>query len=202
MFTKDDLISDIIAFYDQYIYAKSIIMIFHDAEAAEKNYNKSKMFFRLVASSCIDSYCMTLARLYEEDGKSKTIRGFVNTCKKNKHLFNNPDLVMEKLTTFSRKLKQDDDLKNVVKVILYRRNKYFAHNDKNIFVNDKDNTSLGYMPMHQIWMLLRETGKLLRDLSCELNYDVDKNIDCYIYNKDLDEMIDSNLLHRLSDSIM
>lgn len=199
--TKEYLLREISAFYEQYVYLKNIILIFNDAESAVKYYYKSKDFFRLVASSCIDSYCMTLARLYEEGGQSKTIRRFIKICKENRHLFNSPDEVMEKLTSFSRNLKKDD-LKNAIKVILYRRNKYFAHNDEKAFAKDESNISLGYLPMYQIWTLTRETGRLLRELSRELNYDVDDDYSCNIYNKDLDELIESKYLHRNLDSIM
>ena len=196
--TKEQILLETTLFYDQYLYVKDVMRVFLDADAAEKNQNKSKNFFMISASACIDSYSMTLSRMYEKDSKSKTIYSLINKCKNNKDLFEKPDEMMEYLTTFNRNLKQDEYLKNAINILSHRRNKIFAHNDKECFIEYPTEFSDGtknHVPLFQLWMLIKVTGELLQKISHELGCDIE-NLMSVKYDGDLTDLIDMEHLRR------
>ena len=120
--TKENLIDYTRNFYEQYLYVVDIYNAYQDSHIAEQHGNPdTKMYFLMVASACIDSYKMTLARLYDEN--SDTIYKLIQTCKDNRNFFANPEKMFEFLTEKGRFLKKDEFLKNAVTVIRHRRNK-------------------------------------------------------------------------------
>ena len=130
---RNNLTEDVKKFYEQYLYLRDVYNTYLDSDRAEKYSNCGKPFFQMVCSACYDSYIMTLAGLFDKNSKSKTLNELISICKSNKDIFENPDDTFDFLTEHLRKLKQDKMLKNAVEVIVRRRNKYFAHNDKEYF---------------------------------------------------------------------
>ena len=202
---KEILLQEIMAFYEQYLYAKDIMNAYLDASAAENHQDKSRNFFMMTASACIDSYMMTMARLYDKDKKSKSIYSLLKQCKNNLHLFKDSIDIRDYLIEFNRCLKKDDSLKNAIKIISYRRNKIFAHNDNESFLIDGFekilNAETNYMPMHQLWKLIKVTGEFLRTISLALNCDLDKSMNSK-YDGDLIDLIDENNLHRILPGLL
>lgn len=170
---REEIVEDVKNFYEQYLYLKDIYLASMDSSLAEKYSDSGKEFFIMATSAFIDSYMMTLARMFDEDGKSMKVSELINKCKSNKDVFTNPDEVFVFLTDEGRKLKNDKDLSNAVKVIRHRRNRYLAHNDKEYFSHSKptdmamlDNDCL---PSYEIWFLIKWIRELLEKLLEELN---------------------------------
>ena len=196
--TKESLLNEIMFFYDQYLYVKDIVYTFIDADATEERQCKSNNFFKMAASACIDSYSMTLARLFDQNKnkKSETIFTLIDKCKKSIDLFQDSADVMNYLSKYIYSLTQDSDLNNAIKLLKYRRNKYFAHNDKKFMfldvTEDLPDGSKNHLPSYQLWMLIRNTGNLLRTLAYKLDgCELDK-IMLPKYNGDLRDILDCN----------
>lgn len=175
---RNEIAEELKNFYEQYLYIKDIYNVFLDSSLAEDCSGDGNVFFQMVTSACVDSYMMTLARMFDEDSKSAGIAKLINKCKQQKDLFNNPDDVFVFLTDKGRSLKKDRELKNALEVIRQRRNHYFAHNDQEYFLhvneNDKAVQDESYLPSYQIWMLINFVKDLLVKLMDELNVNYDE----------------------------
>ena len=185
---RNNLTEDVKKFYEQYLYLRDVYNTYLDSDRAEKFSNCGKPFFQIACSACYDSYIMALARLFDKNSKSKTLNELINICKNNKDIFENPDDTFDFLTEHLRKLKQDKMLKNAVEVIGRRRNKYFAHNDKEYFTqSDKAVIDPSYLPLYEITMLIYWIKELLEKLMKEL--DIVPSDMLPKYNHELAEMI-------------
>ncbi len=197
---RNEIIEEVENFYEQYLYLKDIYNTYLDCAMAEEYSESGKTFLKMASSACIDSYMMTLARLFDEDGKSAKLSEMINKCKQNKSVFENPDDTFAFLTEHARKLKQDKDLKNAVAIIGHRRNKYFAHNDKEYFQHSKETdkvvTDSSYLPSYEIWMLIKWIKELLEKLMQEL--DTSPSDMQAKYNRDLAELIPAIREHQIS----
>ena len=187
---KKEIEEDLMNFYEQYLYFKDVYCTALDSSLAEGLSDKGNNYFLIANSACIESYMMTLARLFDEDGKSATLRSLINKCKKNKDLFDHPDAVFDYLTEAGRKLKSDE-LKHATEVIRHRRNHYFAHNDLAYFAHSNpDDLAViddKHLKDYEIWMLARFVEELLKKLMSELGVDyTDMQLK---YNRDLADLV-------------
>lgn len=184
--SKEELVAKVEEFYRQYNYLADMIDVYHQSDTIEsemkKAGNASTIYFRIVCSACVDSFLMTLARMYDVNKKSDTIISLINECKSddNKKSFEHPDEVSQFLTDAGRKLKKDD-IRKIREILIARRNAHIAHNDKNHFVEKAPAQKNGVedaankLPMMSIWELTRYTGELLRYLLKELSCDTSEN---------------------------
>ena len=197
MVTKEYLIEYTRNFYEQYLYMVDIHNTCQDSHIAEQyGYPDTKIYFFMVASACIDSYMMTLARLYDKN--SDTIYKLINTCKENKNFFANPEEMFNFITEKGRFLKNDKFLKNAVAVIRHRRNKYIAHNDVEYFSHsqpsDKAVQDSSYMPLYEVWMLINFIGDLLKQILIGLG--IKPEMQCK-YNRDFFKLFPELEFHRI-----
>ncbi len=183
MMTKEELLEYTKNYYEQYLYVYDIYNAFLDSSIAEKHGSKANAYFKMLTSACIDSYIMTLARLYDELGDPETINKLINTCKDHKDLFSHPDEMFGFITEKGRELKKDKMLRNAIEVIRHRRNKYIAHNDEAYFAHNYDSDSAvadkKKLPSYQVWMLIKYTRDLLEKILDELEYDKSNMIKKY-----------------------
>ena len=188
---KDEIEEELKNYYEQYLYLRDIYYAYLDSALAEKCSDEGKPFFLMATSACEDSYMMTLARLFDEDGKSAKISELINKCKQNKDVFNNPEEVFEYLKEKGRSLKKDQELKNAIEVIRHRRNRYFAHNDHEYFSHSRENDKAvqdeSYLPEYQIWSLITFVKELLEKLMVELS--IDPNEMQPKYNRELGDIL-------------
>lgn len=188
---KNELIADIKTFYEQYLYVKDIIDVYLDAETAEEKLGKAKTFFMMSASACVDSFFMTLARLYDVQRDSRTIYSLLKICKYNSSVFDNESMLIERINEFEKILKKSS-IKETIDVIIHRRNKYFAHNDKIYFRHDKvDDSAIQdrkRLSTFDICSLVIFTGNILKFLAENLDLNLDENMRNK-YTDDLKELV-------------
>ncbi len=189
---RDEIIEEIKNVYEQYLYLRDIYYVFLDSSVAEEYSNNGNNYFKMAASACIDSYIMTLARLFDTNNKSSGIMNLINKCKQNSDLFNDPNYIFIELTEIERCLKRDKGLKNTIEIIRQRRNHYHAHNDSNYFShtteNDKAIQDKTYLPAHDIWSLINFVKDLLDLLIKELSIDLCMKMQPK-YDRDLAELL-------------
>ena len=199
--TKEKLIEYTRNFYEQYLYLCDIHNIYQDSHIAEVYGNPdTKMYFCMVASACIDSYMMTLARLYDKKSRnSDTIYKLIRICKYNKNFFANPEKMFDFLTERGEFLKKEEFLNNAITVIRHRRNKYIAHNDAEYFshslLSDKAVQDHSYMPFYEVWMLVNFTGDLLEKILAGLGVKPDMNCK---YNREFFKLFPELEIHRIN----
>lgn len=173
---REEIVEEIKNFYEQYLYLRDIYYVFLDSSVAEKYSNNGNNYFKMAASACIDSYIMTLARLFDTNNKSSGIMNLIKKCKQNSDLFNNSNNVFIELEKKEKCLKSDNCLKKAIETIRQRRNHYHAHNDSNFFSHTKETDKAiqdkTYLPEHEIWSLINFVKDLLDLLIKELSIDL------------------------------
>ncbi len=185
----NQLLEKVETFYEQYLYLKDIHNVYLDIDSAFEETDKAKTFFSVAASACIDSYEMTVARLFDTHKGTETVNSLINVCRKNITLFSDQKTVTDALDCYERKL-QINPYKNLLDVIRHRRNKYIAHNDP-IFFPHKNLTDPAVLDnkrfnLYELWLLIRDTGALLELLWKNLTTDA-INLKCQ-YERDIVEL--------------
>lgn len=159
---KNDLADKINDFNVHLAYIQDLITVYNmildfNEEAVSKNF--------ILVSTCglYDSFMIALARLYDKSKSTETIQNLLNKCIENSHLINNDEYI-QKLNTFNDKLTTDEYISDAVKTIGFRRDKIYAHNDKELF-GKKIKSDKSFLPMYKIWALVCFTKEVLSYLS-------------------------------------
>lgn len=183
------LLDKVETFYEQYLYLKDIQNVYLDIDSAFEESDKAKTFFSVAACACIDSYEMTVARLFDSHKNAETIRTLIVECRNNIIEFSDQNAVIAALNKYEQNL-QINPYKNLLDVIRHRRNKYIAHNDP-IYFPHKNLTDPAVLDnnrynLYELWLLIRDTGSLLELLWNNLTTDTIE-LTCQ-YNRDLPEL--------------
>ena len=193
--TKTVIIEEVKTFYEQYLYIKDVHNVYLDIFDVFEKQDKAHNFLVTAGSACIDSYQITIARLYDTHNQSTTIRTLITTCKNNIALFQNQVEVNTALSNFENSL-QNEPFQSLLDVIRHRRNKYIAHNDPDYFFHSdpkdlavQDNKSYA---LPHLWSLINDTGALLEVLWHNLSTD-DISLKCQ-YNRDLADLFPNETL--------
>ncbi len=184
---KKDLIEEINSYYDHYVYMADVMAV-HNHMQSYVNQKSSKLeiapnFFRIVYAATIDSFMLTLARLYDNSQQAKSMKNLIDKCKKNDFLFSGVENVNKKLIEFESKMNNDEYISKAIKIIKHRRDKIFVHNDKKFFIHPEKDTS--HLPMYALWFLRDFTKEVLIYLLDALGEKPSKET---IYDKDLDNL--------------
>lgn len=123
----------------------------------------SKDFILVSTCGLYDSFIISLARLYDKSESTETIPNLLKKCIKNSHLINNDEYI-QKLNCFNDKLITDEYISDAVKIIGFRRDKIYAHNDKELF-GRKIKSDKSFLPMYKIWALVSFSKEVLSYLS-------------------------------------
>lgn len=187
---KNDLLEEINSYYRHFVYLKDIHKVFDHLnkmqldESGKQKLHQAPNFFMIVECGLIDSFMISLARLYDNSEDAKTIQALIKKSKRNISLFNSNSDVRAKLEEFENELDDADGfISSAIETIKHRRDKMLVHNDKKYFQHpEKDNS---HLPMYKIWMLIDFTEKLLNYLLQELSSESNLTTK---YNEDLDNL--------------
>lgn len=123
----------------------------------------SEDFITVTTCGLYDSFIMALARLYDKSESTETIPNLLDKCIKNTHLIGDNEYV-QKLNDFNHQLTTNEYISPAIQTITFRRDKMFAHNDKQYF-GRKISSDETYLPMYQIWFLVNFTKDVLSYIS-------------------------------------
>ncbi len=145
-------------------------------------------FFVITFCGMKDCVYITLARLYDKNSASNTIQKLLGKCSKIvKHLVDNVTL-QDQIKELNSKLTKDDTISEAINTIYERRNKFWAHNDKEYFSQlgqDKEH----YLPNSSLTHLIDFTEETLKILMRTLSLTTDERP---IYDRDLDNLFDES----------
>lgn len=130
---KNDLLEEINGYFMQLVYMKDLINVSEDVDKYEKNLESAPNFTLIIRCALIDSYMLTLMRLYDKSDKAKTIPNLIEKCKNNIHLFPSNNDTLSMLNKFQEKVSSDEFISHAIKTLITRRDSIFVHNDKKYF---------------------------------------------------------------------
>lgn len=164
---KEDLLNDINSYFYQFVYIKDINNVLDDMGKLESKMESAPNFKLITECALYDSLTIGLARLYDKSKKAKTIPQLINKCIKNINLFPSKD-TLSHLEGFLDKIEKDEFISKAIPVLVHRRDTMYAHNDKKYFgpkiINDTT-----YLPMYNIWLLIKFTEDVLEYLFSQLS---------------------------------
>lgn len=165
---KNDLLEEINGYFMQLVYMKDLINVSEDVDKYEKNLESAPNFTLIIRCALIDSYMLTLMRLYDKSDKAKTIPNLIEKCKNNIHLFPSNNDTLSMLNKFQEKVSSDEFISHAIKTLITRRDSIFVHNDKKYF-GEKLKNDTSYLKKYHIWILRNFTEEVLNYLFLQLS---------------------------------
>ena len=125
---------------------------------------------KILESACVDAMMMEFSKFFDDSEQTKSIFNLLQKCETNICLFENKEDVLKQIRAFEDKYGKDEFISKGIKTLKMRRDKYFAHNDRQFFVNqDKDKS---YLPMYNLWFMRDYIRDIIYYLYAELGKDV------------------------------
>lgn len=193
---RDSLKEELRAYYREYMAIRNSVDL-HDElfrmtlnDPGKKVLGRAPYFFSIVYDALSDSFSISLAKLFDKGENTKSVQNLIERCKKESHLFRNPEKVTEILEMLEKELKQNCLVGNALCVLQNRRDKLYAHNDKKYFRNQE---KILEEPLHiyQIWELLNWIKQVLMFLVNEMSVDVSDFTE-YSEHPDLKNLLSSS----------
>jgi len=183
---KKNLLDEIDGYCMQLVYLKDLISVEEDIDEVREKMQSAPNFSLIVECALVDSYMLTLMKLYDKSEKAKTIPNLIKKCKNNINLFPSKEDTLRKLGEFETKMNEDEYIVHAVNVLIVRRDSIQAHNDGKYFgkklLNDKT-----YLKTYHIWFLRNFTEEVLSYLFSQLSSEKIRETK---YNKDLRRLFD------------
>ena len=169
--------TDIVNFYYEYASLYNTIVAYIEVSNFLENYEadfKGKNFLLTSNESLVNNMMMSFARLYDNNDCSKNVQFLIEECINNCEFANNSKTLCIELNKMCNELSTNQIIRDIIKIIKFRRNKHYAHNDK-IFLGkpEKDTT---YLPMYKLWVLRDFTKNLLELLAKSFDVRLDYNL--------------------------
>lgn len=160
---KKNLLEDISAYFMQWAYLKDLVNVKKDIRHFQERMQLAPNFTLIIESALVDSYMLSLMRLYDKSDKAKTIPNLIKRCKENINLFPSKTETLLKLEEFENKINCDEQISYTIKELTSRRDSILAHNDKKFF-GGKIQKYTAYLPTYCIWRLIDFTEDILKYL--------------------------------------
>ena len=182
---KKNLLSEIDGYYMNLVYLKDLIKVEEHLARVSVVNTLAPNFSLVTQCALIDSYMLSLMKLYDKSEKAKTIPNLIQKCKNNAKLFCSPDEVSKKLVEWEEKINTDEYIAYAIKTLRMRRDQYHAHNDKKYF-GEKIANDTSYLPKYYIWHLRNFTEEVLSYLWNQLTDESHRETK---YNDDLENLL-------------
>ena len=156
-------------------------------ESGQQMWNQAPLFFSTIFDALSDSFSISLAKLFDKDTSAKSMRGLIQRCKNESHLFPDAKKVSQELEVLEKELAENRLVDNALCVLQNRIDKLYAHNDKKFFLKPE---KVLEEPLHtyQIWELLRWIKRVLMFLAGELSVDI-SDFEMYSEHPDLENLL-------------
>ncbi|WP_338912760.1 hypothetical protein WHY20_04280 [Clostridium perfringens] len=187
---KLELLNELNEYKKQLMYLKDLNEVYkHMMCLNDERKAIAPNFFLIIEGALIDSYMMSLGRLYDKSKQTKTIIKLINRFSSGAALFNNKKELLDNLNHFKENIEKDEEISETIKIIQERRDLFFAHNDKKFF-GEKINDYEAYLPNYKVWELISFTESILKYLYKQ--FSIDENFNCK-YDRDFEKLIIHNL---------
>ena len=157
---KLDILAEIDGYYMNLVYLEDLIKVDKHMETSQSINELAPNFSLIVQCALVDSYMLSLMKLYDKSEKAKTIPNLIQKCKKNIQLFCSPSEVSKMLEVFEKKLSNDKYISCAIEIIRLRRDRYHAHNDKKYF-GEKIKEDESHLSKYHVWFLVDFTAEVV-----------------------------------------
>jgi hypothetical protein len=169
--------TDIVNFYYEYASLYNTIEAYTEVSNFLENYEvdfMGKNFLLTSNEALVDSMMMAFARLYDNNNCSKNIQFLIKECINSCKSANDSKTLCVELNKIRNELSANQIISDAIKIIKFRRNKHYAHNDKIFFRKPEKDTT--YLPMYKLWILRDFTKNLLELLANNFDVRLDYNL--------------------------